>query len=81
MTTVGLFNKDSQIYFINRRFAVINNPHNGNVPTLIKRSQGEPLESDWIKIHSILKSINMELKGDSFKREDGLWCSELKGGE
>ena len=59
----------------------MNNPYNGHTPTLIKRVKGDPLEGDWVKIQSILKAINMQLKGNSFIRDDGLWCHELKGGE
>lgn len=76
---INIFNKDSHIHFVNEKFIVINNPYNGHQPTIIKRTPGGPLEGDWVKIYSILKSMGMRLEGQPITRSDGLWSHGLKG--
>lgn len=63
-----------RIYYSNPRIIIIDNPYNGNSPTLVVRT-GEP---DWEEIKRILKLCNMNLVGESYIRKDGLFCHPVK---
>jgi hypothetical protein len=76
--TVGLFNKDSRIYFVNSHYVIMENPYNGRIPTLVKRIVGAPDEEDWLEINKALALVDMKLVGKPYTREDNLWCHEVK---
>lgn len=78
MKTVGLIDKDTHLYFINSEFVIMDDPCNGNTPTIVKRHKGEPTEEEWKKIKSALALVEMKLIGEAFTREDGLWCHRTK---
>lgn len=78
MKTVGLFDKDSRIHYIDLDFVVINNPYNGGEPVIIMRHAGEPNLKD---IELVLNKLNMKLVGEANYREDGLWYHQVKAKE
>lgn len=75
MKTVGLFDTDTRIYYVDIDFVVVNNPYNGGKPVIVMRHLGVPNPR---RILQVLKEVNMELVGQPFVRDDGLWCHEVK---
>jgi len=71
--TVGLFNEDSRIYFIDDNYIIMDNPYDGGT-VLCKRLPGEPAGEDWKAMAKALLTANMRAKGNAYIREDGLWC-------
>jgi len=77
MKTVGLNNKDSRLYFINKTIVIMDDPETG-VPTIVKRQSGLPTEEDWKEINKALALCSMQLLGNSRIRDDNLWIHEVK---
>lgn len=75
MKTVGLYPEDTRIYYVSIDFVVMNNPYNGNKPTIIMRHPGSP---DMEVLQRLLDKLGFELVGQPWFREDGLWCCEVK---
>lgn len=75
MAMAGLFDRDSRLYYVDKTYAVMDNPYDSFNPTIVMRVHGEPNSAEMLKILSIL---NMTFDGDPFYRSDGLWCSKLK---
>jgi len=82
MTTVGLYNKDARIYYVDPDYAVLDDPTENGTPTLIKR-KGGPLDNEAVS--KILTIVGMSVREQPRRREDGLWCIRLtplsEGGE
>jgi hypothetical protein len=76
--TVGLFEKDVRIHYIDLEFVVVNNPHNGNSPVILMRHLGEPSADQYAAIASVLNKLNMMLVGQPSYREDGLWYQQVR---
>lgn len=77
MTTVGLYDQDSQIHYIDQKVAILVNPYDGKL--MIVARQEMPLEVRIRAIKEALKTSNMRLKGTPYFREnDGLWCCEVR---
>ena len=72
--TVGLFDEDARIYYVDHDFVVINNLYNGDRPIIIMRHLGTPSPE---RIEYILKEVNMKIVGKPFTRDDGLWTCEV----
>lgn len=71
---IGLVEKDCHIYYVNCNYAVLDNPRDGDIPTIVKRAVGDP---DRKEVDRILYKLGLSLNGESFYREDGLWCNRL----
>ena len=72
---IGLFEGDFLIRYVDFFYAVVDNPTDNNIPTIVKRQHGEP---NGKEVSRIIKQIGYTLDGESFKRDDGLWCHRLK---
>lgn len=72
---IGLFKGDCLIRYADVNYAVVDNPTDNNIPTIVKRSFGEP---DRKEVCRIVHKLGLSLDGESFYREDGLWCNKLK---
>lgn len=72
---IGIIAKDCHIHYVDVNYAVIDNPHDDNTPTIVKREYGEP---DRKEVNRIVHKVGMTLNGEAFYREDGLWCHRLK---
>jgi len=75
MVSVGLFSSDSRLYYVDKNYAVMDNPCDNFSPTIVRRLAGEPEAKEVAKI---LATLNMVLDGESFYRGDGLWCNKIK---
>lgn len=75
MKTVGLFEEDTQLYYVDYNFVVVDNPYDGRKPVIIMRHIGDP---NMKHVYTILKRVGMELVGQAVRREDGLWLQEVK---
>jgi len=74
MVSVGLFDKDSRLHYVDEKYAVVDNPQDNQCPTIIKRTHGDP---EVKEVENILNKLDMDLDGESFYRSDGLWCHKL----
>jgi len=72
---IGLFKVDCHMHYVDCDYAVVNNPHDDDTPTIVKRYHGEP---NGKEVDRIVTKVGMALDGESFYREDGLWCQRLK---
>lgn len=72
---IDLFKDDCLIRYADSLYAVVDNPHDNGVPTIVKRQHGNP---DGKEVDRIVHKLGMSLNGESFYREDGLWCNRLK---
>lgn len=72
---LGLFDTDCLIRYVDFNYAVVNNPTDNNVPTIVKRNHGDPNREEVCKI---IHRLGLSLDGESFYRKDGLWCNRLK---
>ena len=72
--TVGLYTRDSRMYYIDEFIAILDNPFNG-APTLVVRHQCPLIE---MKMKQAMKEVGMEPVGEQYTRPDGLICQELK---
>lgn len=75
MTTVGLYDEDTRIYYMDERFVVLDPPGMHNTPLLIKRTIGKPTHKEVL---DILRKVKMHPIGEGSFRSDGLWCQFLK---
>ena len=75
MVSVGLFDTDTHIHYVDMNYAVVDNPNNNGIPTIVKRTWGntEPKE-----VNDILQRLNILKIGEPFYRSDGLWCQKLE---
>ena len=74
MVSVGLFDKDSRLHYVDVGYVVVDNPQDNLTPTIVKRDHGEPSEKE---VMEILNRLNMLKFGEPFYRSDGLWCQKL----
>jgi hypothetical protein len=77
MKTVGLNDKDTRLYFVNKAIVIIDDPEL-EVPVAVKRDPGTPTEEDWKEINKALALCSMELCGEQRWRRDGLWSHPVK---
>ena len=75
LKTVGLFEEDTLIYYIDKDVVVANNPYNGGHPTVFMLKPGPPVQE---AVHKALKTVKMALTGEPQWRKDGLWYQEVK---
>jgi len=80
--TVGLYEVDSRIYYIDQTVVVIDNPDN-LIPTIIVRKNIDGCDiitKDMLmmKVRKIVKDLGMKLVGEPYYRSDGLWSQELE---
>ncbi len=75
MGTVGLFERDTFLHYIDYEFVVLNNPYNGGKPVIVMRTLGNP---NLDKVKEVLRKIHFELVGEPSRRSDGLWYQEVK---
>lgn len=75
--TVGLFEKDSRMYYIDEHVAILDNPFT-HIPTAVIR---RPLTDKTLAkslMSKALRDVGMEPVGEPFYRADGLLCQSLK---
>ena len=72
---VGLFEQDTRIHYVDKEYVVLDNPTDSFVPTIVHRKKGDP---DFGRVNTIIALLNMGLNGESFIRNDGLWCNKLE---
>lgn len=81
--TVGLYEVDSRMYYIDEYIVILDNPSNG-IPTLVvrhpvkPRSEGASMHLLEMKMRRAMKEVGMVAVGEQYTRPDGLICQELK---
>jgi len=68
----------TRIYYSSPLIVIMNDPFNGNTPTLVLRQIGNPTEEIWKEIRRVLRLCKMELVKIPYVREDGLFCQPVK---
>lgn len=66
---------DSRLHYVDKNYAVVDNPHDDYCPTIVKREAGIPDEKEVMKILNLLGMLRF---GEPYYRSDGLWCNRLK---
>jgi MinD-like ATPase involved in chromosome partitioning or flagellar assembly len=62
MTTVGLFQKDSKLWYISDTVIIVSNPEDQKIyafPTV-----DDPTQDDWNKVLKVIKKLNMQTVGN-----------------
>ena len=70
--------KEVRIYYSSPLVVIMNDPFNGDTPTLVLRQVGDPTKETWKEIRRVLKLCKMELVKTSYIRKDGLFCQPVK---